>query len=184
MAMKAVTLGLLAATTLLLQRRRWASQRKSAAGRTQLRERSREANSYRAASADGRRRFEGQVVLVTGAGSGIGRATAIKFALEGALVCVNDLPGNDAAIQGTIDEALRVRPGAVLRGFPCDVSNRAGVEAMIESICSSDSSVGFGRIDVVVTNAYFSHRDHFLDLDWAKVRLLVVVSTLLYFCAW
>jgi FlaA1/EpsC-like NDP-sugar epimerase len=111
------------------------------------------------------RRFQGYVVLITGAGSGIGRATAVQFAKEGATVAVNDLPTNEAGIRGTIHQALQANPKAVLKGFPCDVSDRAAVEEIIDEICSS-----FGRVDVVVTNDYFSHRRHFLELDWAHVR--------------
>ncbi len=112
------------------------------------------------------RRFQGHVVLITGAGSGIGRATAVQFAKEGATVAVNDLPTNEAGIRGTIDLALEANPNAVLRGFPCDVSDRAAVEKVIDDVCAN-----FGRVDVVVTNAYFSHRRHFLELDWAQVRM-------------
>ena len=72
------------------------------------------------------KRFQNQVVLITGAGSGIGRAIAIQFALEGASVAVNDLPSNEEGIQGTIDAALAINPNAMLKGFPCDVSHREG----------------------------------------------------------
>src|SRR5262245_23379854 len=63
------------------------------------------------------RRFEGQVVFVTGAASGIGRATAIRFGKEGAAVCCVDFnaEGNAATVK-TIRDA-----GGEATAIPCDV---------------------------------------------------------------
>ncbi|MDQ6878803.1 MAG: SDR family oxidoreductase [Candidatus Dormibacteraeota bacterium] len=82
------------------------------------------------------------VVLVTGAGSGIGRATARLFALRGYRVAVNDLEHERARMVA-----------ADLGAFPCavDVADAAAVQAMVRSV---EHEVG--RVSVAVCNAGFS----------------------------
>ena len=64
------------------------------------------------------RRFEGKVALVTGAATGIGQATAVRLAAEGALVAVNHRPGQDPA--GTLGQIA----AAGGQGF-CDTRRHA-----------------------------------------------------------
>lgn len=86
-------------------------------------------------------------MLVTGAGSGIGRATAELFATEGALVAAVDL--TDHAVDGTVD-AISAAGGAA-RGRVLDVSDAAAVAEVVDEVAGA-----LGRLDVVVNNAGIS----------------------------
>jgi NAD(P)-dependent dehydrogenase (short-subunit alcohol dehydrogenase family) len=83
----------------------------------------------------------GKVAIVTGAGSGIGRAIAIGFAGEGAAVAVADI---DSEAAGNV--ALHI--GARAMPVTCDVSQPEQVEAMVAAVVER-----FGRVDVLVNNA-------------------------------
>jgi NAD(P)-dependent dehydrogenase (short-subunit alcohol dehydrogenase family) len=88
--------------------------------------------------------FEGKVALVTGAGSGIGRASALAFSREGARVVVADV---DAA-GGEETAALIKRAGGEALFVQSDVSRDAAVAALIERAVSA-----FGRLDYAHNNA-------------------------------
>lgn len=89
-----------------------------------------------------RNRFEGKTAVVTGGASGIGRATALAFASEGANVAVVDVvDGGNVAIE--IRQA-----GGTAQFFPCNVSVAAEVERTMKEIVSH-----FGSIDVAFNNA-------------------------------
>lgn len=90
------------------------------------------------------KRFEGKVVLVTGGGSGIGRATALAFAREGAAVIVAGR--RPQALAQTADLARDAGDG--LETKPVDVTDEADVARLIEHIRSRH-----GRLDVAVNNA-------------------------------
>ncbi len=90
-------------------------------------------------------RLQGKVAIVTGAGSGIGRAVAIAFAKEGALVVVNDCR-MDGEGEATV-EAIRAVGGDAAY-FSADVSREDDVRRLVRSAVET-----FGRLDVMVNNA-------------------------------
>lgn len=108
-------------------------------------------------------RLEGKVAVVTGGGSGIGRASALRFAAEGAEVLVADIVGEAAeAVAHLIREAGG--RGAARR---VDVSSSAEVEAMV-----ADAVERFGRLDVMMNNAAAPHGAPVAattDADWRRV---------------
>ena len=89
-------------------------------------------------------RLQNKVAVVTGAGQGIGRAIAERFAREGARLVINDL-GRDA-----LEETARaiVESGGEVLPVPADVGDRADVERLAAAAVAH-----FGRIDVWVNNA-------------------------------
>ncbi len=89
-------------------------------------------------------RFTGKVAFVTGAASGIGRATAVAFAREGARVAILDLTEEALA---TTAEAVRAT-GAEVLVLACDVAKPEQVEAAIAEVVAT-----FGRLDVAFNNA-------------------------------
>jgi len=89
-------------------------------------------------------RLAGKVSIITGAGRGIGQATALKFAREGALVVVCDL--DQDSVDQTVS-AVRAAGGEAV-GFLVDVTSAASIRAMVEGVVQR-----YGRIDVLVNNA-------------------------------
>lgn len=89
-------------------------------------------------------RFKDKVVIVTGAGSGIGRATAIAFAREGAQVVVADIIEADG--RETLSMITAASGKAIFTAV--DVGKAESVNALIESTVAA-----FGKLDVLVSNA-------------------------------
>jgi NAD(P)-dependent dehydrogenase (short-subunit alcohol dehydrogenase family) len=104
--------------------------------------------------------LQGKVALVTGAGSGIGRATAAALAGEGASVVLNDL-----AADGLEETAAAIESSASVAG---DVRRREDVAAMIETAVNR-----FGGLDVVVANAAVSLYEPFEQQSEETIDLVL-----------
>jgi NAD(P)-dependent dehydrogenase (short-subunit alcohol dehydrogenase family) len=91
-------------------------------------------------------RLEGKVCAITGAGAGIGKAIALRFAREGAHVAVSDRDAESAARTASEARALGVNALAMA----CDVSDEAQVQAFVTRTVSE-----LGALDVLVNNAAF-----------------------------
>lgn len=89
-------------------------------------------------------RLAGKVSIITGAAQGIGEATALKFAREGAIVIVCDLKQD--AIDAVVEKCKAL--GAQAVGHVMNVTDRAQVDAVVAAVLKQ-----FGRIDTLVNNA-------------------------------
>ncbi|WP_418956480.1 SDR family oxidoreductase [Streptomyces tritici] len=115
---------------------------------------------------------DGRVVIVTGAGRGLGRAHALAFAAEGARVVVNDLgvgldgrPGADSPAARVVDEIRAAGGEAVAHGG--DVATGEGAASLVETAIDA-----FGRLDTLVNNAGFLRDRMLVNLgedDWDAV---------------
>ncbi|HVV78453.1 MAG TPA: SDR family oxidoreductase [Pseudolabrys sp.] len=101
--------------------------------------------------------FQGKTILITGAASGIGRATALIFAREGANVVCADI--NEQGVQQTAHEVNKI--GSQALALTIDVSKRAAVNDMVQLALD-----GFGRIHFLFNSAGSAiRRSKFLDID-------------------
>ncbi|HEX3052663.1 MAG TPA: 3-oxoacyl-ACP reductase FabG [Aggregatilineaceae bacterium] len=89
-------------------------------------------------------RLQNRVALITGAGQGIGRAIALRFAQEGARIAVVDIRAD--SIQSVVDE-IQTAGGEAL-AVPCDVTKRDQVASAVQKVLDT-----FGQIDIVGNNA-------------------------------
>jgi NAD(P)-dependent dehydrogenase (short-subunit alcohol dehydrogenase family) len=120
-------------------------------------------------------RFEGKSVIVTGAGHGIGRAVAERFASEGAKVAVND-------IDPTRAEETVAAIGANAVALPGDVGDEQDVRRVVDGAVEAN-----GPIDVLVNNAalatYEAVTRHFLEGDsawWTRIIQTNLTSVFLF----
>src|SRR5215831_19003680 len=128
--------------------------------------------------------FDGKVVIITGAGAGIGRSHALAFAKEGAKVVVNDV-GSDRAGGGKGSEAadrvvleIKTAGGEAVPNYE-SVARREGAESILWTALSK-----FGRVDVLVNNAGVLRDRAFLnmsDADWDLVQSVHLKGT--YYCS-
>ena len=111
--------------------------------------------------------FDGKVAVITGAGSGIGRALALELARRGAQLALSDI-GFDA-VSATAD-ACRVLGGKA-SAFALDVSDRAAVEAH-----AGEVSAQFGGTDLVINNAGVALGSDVVDMSWDDFEWLMSIN--------
>jgi len=107
--------------------------------------------------------LEGKVAVVTGAGSGIGRATALVLGQSGARVAVADIDLESASV--TVDELQD--SGVMAVALYADVSKSGDVERMVEGVIDQ-----WGRVDILVNNAGIADWAPALEIeeeDWDRM---------------
>lgn len=107
---------------------------------------------------------QGALALVTGAGSGIGRATALALAARGATVLCADIDPAAAEKAAVACE----EQGATAASFTVDVANRTAMEAL-----AADVHAAYGPVGILVNNAGVGMTGRFTDVgaaDWAWIR--------------
>jgi NAD(P)-dependent dehydrogenase (short-subunit alcohol dehydrogenase family) len=119
--------------------------------------------------------LDGKVTVVTGAGNGIGRASALLFAREGARVVVNDLGGNRDGSGGAASAADAVVREIVAAGGEAvanydSVATKDGADAIVTRAISA-----FGRIDVMLNNAGILRDKTLLKLSLAEWQAVLDV---------
>ena len=108
-----------------------------------------------------------KVVVITGAGGGMGREMAVIAAQGGALVAISDW--NPDALEGTIE--LVKAAGAEVQAEVVDVSDRAAMAAWAEAVVAQ-----FGRVNVVVNNAGVTMTGDFLDMTYEEFDWIVGIN--------
>jgi NAD(P)-dependent dehydrogenase (short-subunit alcohol dehydrogenase family) len=120
-------------------------------------------------------RFDGRVVIITGAGGGLGRSHALLLASRGAHVLVNDLGGaldgsgsSASAAQRVVDEITALGGSAVANHD--SVATAEGGEAIVQAAIDA-----FGRVDILVNNAGILRDKAFHKMDAAFIDAVVDV---------
>lgn len=121
------------------------------------------------------KRLDGKTCIVTGAGKGIGKATCMRLAREGARVAVTDIDDDEAK---TVCEAI-VSAGDTAEFWHLDVTDEAEVQQVFDAVAER-----FGQIDVVVNNAGIAGVDkpthEITTEEWRKVMDVNVNAV--FFC--
>jgi len=113
------------------------------------------------------KRFEGKSAIVTGGGSGIGRAAALRLAHEGAAVLVADIQDDKA--RETAAEI--VKAGGRAEAFKVDLTDIRQIEAMVKKAAGL-----WGRLDIQVNSAGLVKSQNFLDVSEADYDQVIDVN--------
>jgi NAD(P)-dependent dehydrogenase (short-subunit alcohol dehydrogenase family) len=118
--------------------------------------------------------FEGKVVVITGAGGGLGKAHALEFASRGAKVVVNDLGGSGDGV-GSSDAADVVvdeinAAGGEAIANKASVSSKEGAQSIIDDAVSA-----YGTVDILINNAGILRDKSFKNMDMADWDMVIDV---------
>ena len=120
-------------------------------------------------------RYEGKSVIVTGAGSGLGKHMALRFAAEGAKLIISDI--NAGSLEATRAEIAAT--GAAIEAIPADVANEASAPMLVEACLKA-----YGSLDVAVNNAGIIHpMTKVWQIDATTMRRILEVNFMGVFLA-
>jgi len=116
-----------------------------------------------------------RAAVVTGAGSGLGRAIASQLASDGFNLTLNDLPPENEVLKNGLSETedLCRQLGADTIQYRADITNRSKMKDLFQQHATK-----FQRLDLCVANAYFAARNHFLEQSFEDVKRTVEVTFL------
>jgi NAD(P)-dependent dehydrogenase (short-subunit alcohol dehydrogenase family) len=112
-------------------------------------------------------KYPGKTAVVTGAGSGIGRALAIELAARGAKVALSDI--NDDTLAETVERCRKC--GVEARGYHLDVADRAAVLAHADDVVRD-----FGTVNIVVNNAGVGLMATVEEMSWEDLDWLMGIN--------
>jgi NAD(P)-dependent dehydrogenase (short-subunit alcohol dehydrogenase family) len=118
--------------------------------------------------------FEGKVVVITGAGGGLGKAHALEFASRGAKVVVNDLGGSGDGVGSSdaadvVVEEIKAAGGEAIAN-KASVSSKEGAQSIIDDAVSA-----YGTVDILINNAGILRDKSFKNMDMADWDMVIDV---------
>lgn len=114
------------------------------------------------------RTLDGKVVVITGAGSGIGRALALDCAGRGALLAISDV--NEDGLAETVD-LVKAAGAREVRADRLDVADRAAMASYAAAVADQ-----FGRVNVMINNAGVALAGDFVDLEYDDIDWILGIN--------